>query len=138
VRIRVTTQAAFTVGLALAVLTTCSNYVFTLHLRMATPTRPAAFHIDSADAQQWADPQVLITAADHLYFLNNGPASSSALYQSRGAVLGAGRRAEWTSRQSGSSQIRGRNDVVCRPFTFLERSFKIPSCRMPRNCSFGA
>ena len=43
---------------------------------MATPTRPAAFQVDSADAQQWADPQVLLAAADHFYFLNNGPAAA--------------------------------------------------------------
>ena len=68
--------AAFTVALALAVLATCSYYVFTLRHRMATSTRPAAFHIDSADAQQWADPQALLAAADHFYFLNNGPAAA--------------------------------------------------------------
>ena len=38
--------------------------------------RPAALHIDSADAQQWADPQVLLAAADHFYWLNNGPAAA--------------------------------------------------------------
>ncbi len=75
-RIRVPTRTAFTVALALAVLTTCSYYVFTLHRRLVTPTRPVAFHIDSADAQQWTDPQVLLAAADHFYFLNNGPAAT--------------------------------------------------------------
>ncbi len=43
---------------------------------MATPTRPAAVHIDSADGQQWADPQILLAAADHFYFLNNGSAAA--------------------------------------------------------------
>jgi len=43
---------------------------------VGTPTRPGAFHIDSADAQQWADPQVLLAAADHFYWLNNGPAAA--------------------------------------------------------------
>ena len=75
-RIRVPTRAAFTVALALAVLTTCSYYVFTLRHKTATPTRPAAFHVDSADAQQWADPQILLAAADYFYWLNNGPAAA--------------------------------------------------------------
>jgi CHAT domain-containing protein len=74
VRIRVPIRAAFTAALALAVLTTCSYYVLTLRHRMAI--RPAAFHIDSADARRWADPQVLLAAADHFYFLNNGPAAA--------------------------------------------------------------
>ncbi|MBZ5683254.1 MAG: CHAT domain-containing protein [Acidobacteriia bacterium] len=74
-RIRVPKRPAFTAGLALAVLATCSYYVFTLRHSMETRTRPGAFHIDSAKAQQWADPQVLLAAADHFYFLNNGPAA---------------------------------------------------------------
>ena len=75
-RIRVPTRLAFTVALALAVLTACSYYVYTLRHRAATPTRPGALHNDSADAQQWTDPQVLVAAADHFYFLNNGPAAA--------------------------------------------------------------
>jgi len=43
---------------------------------MATSTRRAAFKVDATDAQQWADPQVLLAAADHFYFLNNGPAAA--------------------------------------------------------------
>jgi len=76
VRIRVPTRTVFTAALALAVLSTCSYYVFTLHRRLVTPTRPIAFHIDSADAQQRSNPLVLLTAADHFYFLNNGPAAA--------------------------------------------------------------
>ena len=38
--------------------------------------RPAAFGVDSADAKQWVDPQVLLGAADHFYWLNNGPAAT--------------------------------------------------------------
>src|ERR1700730_5805640 len=74
--IRVPTRAALTVTLALAVLATCSYRLFSVLRRMATPTRPAVVHIDSADAQQWADPQILVAAADHFYFLNNGPAAA--------------------------------------------------------------
>jgi CHAT domain-containing protein len=57
-------------------VTTCSYYVFTLRRRAVTPTRRATFNIDSADARQWADPQILLAAADHFYFLNNGPAAA--------------------------------------------------------------
>ena len=75
-RIRVSTRRAFTVALALGVLGTCSHYLFTLRHRMATSTRHAALQVDSADAQQWEDPQVLLAAADRFYFLNNGPAAA--------------------------------------------------------------
>ena len=74
-RIRVPTRAAFTVALGLTVLGTCSYFVY-IRRHRATPSRVEAFHIDSADAQQWADPQVLLAAADHFYFLNNGPAAA--------------------------------------------------------------
>ena len=43
---------------------------------MTTSTRRAAFQVDATDAQQWADPQVLLAVADHFYFLNNGPAAA--------------------------------------------------------------
>ena len=69
-------RAAFTVAFALAVLTTCSYYVFTLRRRMETRISPAAFRADSTNAKQWADPQILLAAADHFYFLNNGPAAA--------------------------------------------------------------
>ena len=88
--IRVPTRAVLTVTLALAVLATCSYRLFTLIRRMATPTRPAAVHIESADAQQLADPQILLAAADRFYFLNNGPAAAplyaraEKLYSKRG------------------------------------------------------
>ena len=55
----------------LAVLTTASYYVVTAHRREATRIR-----LTSADVQHSADPQVLLTAADRLYFLNNGPAAA--------------------------------------------------------------
>jgi CHAT domain-containing protein len=76
VRIRVPTRLALTVAIALAVLTTCSYYVFSLRRRVVTPTGIAAFDIDSADAQLSADPQVLLAVADRFYFLNNGPAAT--------------------------------------------------------------
>ena len=75
VRMSIPRRAAFAVALILAVLTTCSYYVLTGHFRMAALTRPAAFRIDSADAQQSKDPQALL-AADHFYWLNNGPAAA--------------------------------------------------------------
>jgi hypothetical protein len=65
-----------TIALALVFLATCSYYVFTLRHQVASPTRHGAFHIDSTDVQEWADPQVLLAAADHFYFLNNGPAAA--------------------------------------------------------------
>src|SRR5260370_10500420 len=42
---------------------------------MSALTGSAAFRIDSADAQQSTDPQALVAAADHFYWLNNGTAA---------------------------------------------------------------
>jgi CHAT domain-containing protein len=62
------------VGLATAVvvvLTIASSYIVTVYRRAPTKTRPA-----SGAVQQSTDPHVLLAAADHLYFLNNGPAAA--------------------------------------------------------------
>lgn len=74
-RNRVARRRALTVALVLVVLTTCSYYVFTGHRRMSALSGSAAFRIDSADAQRSTDPQVLLGAADHFYWLNNGTAA---------------------------------------------------------------
>ena len=61
-------------GLATAVvlvLTIASYYVVTAFRREATKIR-----LTSTDVQESADPQVLLEAADHFYFLNNGPAAA--------------------------------------------------------------
>jgi hypothetical protein len=75
VRNRATRRAAVAVALVLAVLTSCSYYVFIGHRRMSALTGSAAFRIDSADAQQSTDPQALVALADHFYWLNNGTAT---------------------------------------------------------------
>ena len=54
----------------MVVLTTSSYYAVTTYRLKATRIR-----FTSADAQQSADPQVLLEAADRFYFLNNGPAA---------------------------------------------------------------
>ena len=56
---------------AVIVFTTASYYVVTAHCRAAT-----RIHATTADIQQSADPFVLLTAADRLYFLSNGPAAA--------------------------------------------------------------
>jgi CHAT domain-containing protein len=61
-------------GLAVAVvvvLAIASYQVVTRYRREVTRIR-----ITSADVQQSVDPQVLLTAADRFYFLNNGPAAA--------------------------------------------------------------
>jgi len=75
VRIRVPRRATFAVALVLAVLTSCSYYVFTGHHRLSALTGSAAISIDSADAQRSTDPQALLAVADHFYWLNNGTAA---------------------------------------------------------------
>src|SRR6266446_3987202 len=75
VRIRVPRRATFAVALVLAVLTSCSYYVFTGHRRLSALTGSAAIRIDSADVQRSTDPQALLDVADHFYWLNNGTAA---------------------------------------------------------------
>ena len=74
-RNRVPRRPAFVVALVLLVLTTCSHYVFTGHRRLSALTGSAALRIDSVDAQRSTDPQALLAAADHFYWLNNGTAA---------------------------------------------------------------
>src|ERR1700723_315214 len=56
--------------LVMVVFATASYHTVTTHRLKATRIR-----FTSADAQQSADPQVLLEAADRFYFLNNGPAA---------------------------------------------------------------
>ena len=56
--------------MVMVVFTTASYDAVTSHRLQATRIR-----FTSADAQQSADPQVLLKAADRFYFLNNGPAA---------------------------------------------------------------
>src|SRR5271170_7765412 len=67
-RVSIRAEVATTI---VVVLIAASYYVFTGYRREATRTR-----LTSADVQLSADPQVLLTAADRLYFLNNGPAAA--------------------------------------------------------------
>src|SRR5580658_9157448 len=67
---RVSIRAGFAT-VVMVVLTTASYHVVTTHRQKATRIR-----FTSADAQQSADPQILLKAADRFYFLNNGPAAA--------------------------------------------------------------
>jgi CHAT domain-containing protein len=67
---RVPKRAALATAVVV-VLTAASYYAVTAYRREATRIR-----LTSADAQQSADPQVLLKAADRFYFLNNGPAAA--------------------------------------------------------------
>src|ERR1700721_1749536 len=57
--------------LGMVVFATASYHTVTTHRLKATRIR-----FTSADAQQSADPQVLLKSADRFYFLNNGPAAA--------------------------------------------------------------
>jgi CHAT domain-containing protein/tetratricopeptide (TPR) repeat protein len=67
------------------VLTIASYHVVTTYRREATGIR-----LTSADAQQSSDPQVLLTAADRLYFLNNGPAAAPLFARAENLFLKRG------------------------------------------------
>jgi CHAT domain-containing protein len=56
-------------------LTICSYYAYTRHYRTASGNA-ASSPVDSATLQQSTDPQALLSAADHFYWLNNGPAAT--------------------------------------------------------------
>ena len=71
-RICVQRRAASAVALVLAVLIVCSYYVLTDHHRVAAQARPAGFR-DLADALQSTNAPAVLAAADHFYWLNNGP-----------------------------------------------------------------
>jgi len=59
----------------LVFLTICSYYAYTRHYRTASGTA-ASSPVNSAALQQSTDPQALLSAADHFYWLNNGPAAT--------------------------------------------------------------
>ncbi len=56
-------------------LTICSYYACTRHYRTASGNA-ASSPVNSAALQQSTDPQALLSAADHFYWLNNGPAAT--------------------------------------------------------------
>jgi CHAT domain-containing protein/tetratricopeptide (TPR) repeat protein len=67
--------ASFAIASVAAFLIICSYYAYTRQHRTAR-TSEASSSIDSADPEQSTDPQALLTVADHLYWLNNGPAAA--------------------------------------------------------------
>ena len=77
-RIRVLAKAASVVGLIAAVLIGCLWYAFYGHRRVTAQARPAEFRT-TADALQSTNAPLILAAADHFYWLNNGP-SAAPLY----------------------------------------------------------
>src|SRR6202171_1895106 len=66
--------AGFVAAPVVVFLTICSYYAYTRHHRTVSGD-VAGSPVDSAVLQQGTDPQVLLVAADHFYWLNNGPAA---------------------------------------------------------------
>ena len=79
---------------------------------MVTPPAPSSFHIDFADAQQSADPQVLLKAADRFYFLNNGPAAAPLYARAEKLFSERGDARNELHAKVGRLQIRSGNNVV--------------------------
>jgi len=75
VRARVPLRAASAVALIVAALTGWSYHAFLGHRRSRAFGRPPGFQ-DSDKALQSTDSQTLLSAADHFYWLNNGPAAA--------------------------------------------------------------
>lgn len=75
VRIRVQARAASVVALIVAVLMGWLCYAFFGHRHVTTQARPAAFR-STADALQSTNAPLILAAADHFYWLNNGPAAA--------------------------------------------------------------
>jgi CHAT domain-containing protein/tetratricopeptide (TPR) repeat protein len=72
---RVPGWAAFVAAPVVVFLTVCSYYAYTRHYRTVSGN-VAGSSVDSAVLQQSNDPQALLGAADHFYWLNNGPAAA--------------------------------------------------------------
>jgi CHAT domain-containing protein/tetratricopeptide (TPR) repeat protein len=72
---RVPRRAGFVVAPTVVFLTICSYYAYTRHYRTASGNA-ASSPVNSAALQQSTDPQTLLGAADHFYWLNNGPAAT--------------------------------------------------------------
>ncbi|MGB8116972.1 MAG: hypothetical protein WCF22_24560, partial [Candidatus Sulfotelmatobacter sp.] len=65
----------FVAAPVVVLLTICSYYAYTRHYRTISGNA-AGSPIDSAVLQQSTDPHALLSAADHFYWLNNGPAAA--------------------------------------------------------------
>ena len=74
-RIRVLAKAASVVALIVAVLIGCLWYPFLGHRHVKAQARPADFR-STADALQSTNAPLILAAADHFYWLNNGPAAA--------------------------------------------------------------
>ena len=74
-RIRVLAKAASVVALVVAVLTGWLWHAFLGHRHVTAQARPADFR-STADALQSTNAPLILAAADHFYWLNNGPAAA--------------------------------------------------------------
>ena len=74
-RIRVVAKAASVVALVVAILIGWWSYAFVGHRRVSAQNRPATFR-DSADILLSTNAPLILDAADHFYWLNNGPAAA--------------------------------------------------------------
>ena len=72
---RVPRWAGFVFAPTVVFLTICSYYAYTRHYRTASGNA-ASSPVNSAALQHSTDPQALLSAADHFYWLNNGPAAT--------------------------------------------------------------
>jgi CHAT domain-containing protein len=72
---RVLGRAGFVAAPVVVILTICSYYAYTRHYRTVSGNA-ARFSVDSAVLRQSTNPQMLIAAADHFYWLSNGPAAA--------------------------------------------------------------
>src|SRR5579862_1676535 len=72
---RVPGWAGFAAAPVVVLLTICSYYAYTRYYRTVSGNA-AGSPVDSAALQHSTDPQALLSAADHFYWLNNGPAAT--------------------------------------------------------------
>jgi len=72
---RVPGWAGFVAAPVVVFLTICSYYAYTRYYRTVSGNA-ASSPVNSAALQQSTDPQALLSAADHFYWLNNGPAAA--------------------------------------------------------------
>ena len=113
-------------AVALAVLTTCSYYVLTGHHRAAAQARPAGFR-DIADALQSMNAPVVLAAADHFYWLNNGSAAGPLYARAEKLFAEKGDKNNELHAKVGRLRCEGEGGSFAELSRFLAEQLKTPT-----------
>ena len=121
----------------MAFLTICSFYAYTRHYRTDSGNA-AGSPVDSAVLQQSTDPRALLGVADHFYWLNNGPAAGPLYEKSEKLFSERGDARNELYAKVGRLRSRLKRCRSSISHGFQTNNCKIPSCRLTKDCGFGA